>query len=288
MRFSTTALLALPLLAAAAESPFEQYRAKFQNFLSSFGASVPGSGAEKAAEAPAAASSAAACKAKTKNVVQPKHIATLTLENWKDTLYGPVKAEATQPEPWLVLVSGRNKTCFGRCGKIDAAFNESASKFAALPPSQPSPHLGYVNCDDQPVLCNSWSANTGGLWLFEMLPAPAPVDIHTWRLNLTTTTAQDIVDAFKADKAGPETRWRKYDSNSYFHPFDGKLTRWGLAVPLGYVFWVLNVIPSWGMMLVISFISRRMVSRRINAANRQGGAPAAGAPRAAPAGDGRS
>jgi hypothetical protein len=37
MRFSTSALLALPLLAAAAESPFEQYKAQFQNVLGSLG-----------------------------------------------------------------------------------------------------------------------------------------------------------------------------------------------------------------------------------------------------------
>jgi hypothetical protein len=108
MRFSTTALLALPLLASAAESPFEQYKAKFQNFLSSFGASAPGSGtADKAAEA---APSVATGKggAKTKKVVEPKKIETLTLENWKVTLL-----QGQQPEEWLVLLSGRNKTCFG-------------------------------------------------------------------------------------------------------------------------------------------------------------------------------
>jgi hypothetical protein len=107
MRFSTTALLALPLLASAAESPFEQYKAKFQNFLSSFGASAPGGTADKAAEAaPSVATSKGG--AKTKNVVEPKKIETLTLENWKDTLL-----QGQQAEEWLVLLSGRNKTCFG-------------------------------------------------------------------------------------------------------------------------------------------------------------------------------
>lgn len=112
MRFSTTALLALPLLASAAESPFEQYKAKFQNFLGSFGAQAPL--ADKADAPVAAAPSAATAKAaKGKNVVEPKHIETLTLENWKDTLYAPVQPEATTPEEWLVLISGRNKTCMG-------------------------------------------------------------------------------------------------------------------------------------------------------------------------------
>ncbi|KAK4135668.1 hypothetical protein BT67DRAFT_440558, partial [Trichocladium antarcticum] len=251
MRFSATALLALPLLAAAAESPFEQYKAKFQNFLSSLGATVPV--ADKAVDAPpAAASSAATGAAKSKKVVEPKKIETLTLENWKDTLYAPVQTDATTPEDWLVLMSGRNKTCFGNCGKLDEAFNESAGKFAQLPPAQ-SPHLGYVNCDDQPVLCNSWSANAGAVWIFELLPRPAAVDVYSKRLNLTTVTSQDVVDAYiKRD----EVKLNKVEG--YFHPFDGFFAQNGLSVPVGYALWALNAIPSWGMMLVVTFISRTM------------------------------
>lgn len=109
MRFSTAAVLALPLLAAANESPFQQYKAKFQNFLSNLG--VAGPVAEKS-EAPATPSVASTGKGK-KKVMEAKPIHTLTLDNWKDTLYAPVKAEATQPEEWMVLISGRNKTCFG-------------------------------------------------------------------------------------------------------------------------------------------------------------------------------
>ncbi|KAL2185500.1 hypothetical protein L209DRAFT_756654 [Thermothelomyces heterothallicus CBS 203.75] len=286
MRFSTTALLALPVLAsAAAESPFEQYKAKFQNFLSSFGAAIPNAG-QVADQAAGAASSAAAGKAgKAKKVVEPKKIETLTLENWKDTLYGPVQTDATKPEEWLVLLTGRNKTCYGQCGKIEAAFNESALPFAALPASQPSPHLASVNCDDQPVLCNSWSASTGGLWLFQVAPAPAPVEILTKRVNLTTVTAQDVVDAYTAANR-TEAGWRTIPPDGYFHPTEGKLAKLGLAVPLGYVFWALNAIPSWGMMLLVSFLSRTMMNRRMEGLGNRPAAPAA--PRAAPPGDARS
>ncbi|KAL2132375.1 hypothetical protein VTI74DRAFT_3885 [Chaetomium olivicolor] len=290
MRFSTTAVLALPLLASAAESPFEQYKAKFQNFLSSFG-SASVAGTEKAADAAAAAAGAASsaaskAAAKAKKVVDPLPIVTLTLDNWKDTLYGPVKADT---EEWLVLVSGRNKTCFGRCGQLEDAFTESALKLAALPQTS-APHLGYVNCDDQPVLCNSWSANAGGLWLFDVPPAPAPVDIHTKKLNLTTVTTQDVVDAYKAVTAASnktEAGWHRFNPDGYFHPIEGKLAKWGLSVPLGYIFWALNAIPSWGMMLIVSFVSRTMMNRRMDGMNRGAGAPGA-APRGAPPGDARS
>ena len=109
MRFATSVVLALPLLAAA-ESPFEQYKAQFQNFLGSIGSFIPGAAQEKAAE-PAAADQSSATKPKAA-VVEPK-ISVLTLDNWKDTLYAPVKAGATKPEEWWVFISGGNKTCYG-------------------------------------------------------------------------------------------------------------------------------------------------------------------------------
>ena len=101
MRFSTSAILALPLLAAAAESPFEAYKAKFQNFLGSFGVAPP-----SANEVPPVD----AAKAK----VGSKKIESLTLADWKNTLYSPVKAGATVPEEWWVVITGGNKTCFGK------------------------------------------------------------------------------------------------------------------------------------------------------------------------------
>ncbi|KAK3946440.1 hypothetical protein QBC46DRAFT_369784 [Diplogelasinospora grovesii] len=270
MRFTASAILALPLLAAAADSPFEEYKAKFQNFLSSFGAAPPSPSTQ---EAPADAGAAGSA------TVGAKNMEILTLDNWKDTLYSPVKPDATTPEEWWVLISGRNKTCFGHCLKVEEAFNETVAKFATIPNS---PHVAYLNCDDQPVLCNAWSATTGALWIFEMLPPPAPVDVYWKRLNLTTTTAQTLLD-FHAQDA--KKNFHLIDG--YFHPVDGLLAKNGLAVPLGYFFWVLNAIPSWGMMLVVSFISRAMMNRRMDpAANRPANAAAAAA-RGAPPGDAR-
>ncbi|KAK0705385.1 hypothetical protein B0H67DRAFT_558005 [Lasiosphaeris hirsuta] len=244
MRFTNSALLALPLLAAAAESPFEQYKAKFQNFISSFGAAVPNV-AEKVA--PAATSS--------KSKVAAKEIKSLTLSNWKETLYAPVKPEAIQPEEWWVLVTGGAKTCFGHCTKIEVAFNETAAKMATNPKS---PHLGRVDCDDQPVLCNSWSASTGALWIFEMLPSPAPIDVYWKPFNLTSVTGQDLQDLYaKTTKEGNKEDFRLI--TSYFHPFNGVLADYGAAVPIGYALWALNVLPSWAMMLIVSFLSRSMM-----------------------------
>lgn len=130
MRFSTSAVLALPLLAAAAESPFEQYKAQFQNFLGSFGAKpaaaavakeavkeaagaaagVAGTAAAAATDAAATAAAAAAHAATGTRPVEG--IELLTVNNWKDTLYSGVKPGSV--DEWWVLVSGRNKTCMGK------------------------------------------------------------------------------------------------------------------------------------------------------------------------------
>ncbi len=108
------------------------------------------------------------------------------------------------------------------------------------------------------MLCNSWSANAGNLWLFQILPTPAPVEIYTRRTNLTTVTGAEVVEAATAaDRV--EAGWHLFSQDGYFHPFEGKLAKLGLSVPLGYFFWALNAIPSWGLMLIVSFISRTMM-----------------------------
>ena len=104
MRLASSLLLALPLLGEAAEGPFEQYRAQFQNFLGSFGSYLPKSPEEREQ-----------AKAEAKATRERESVAVLTLSDWKETLYRPVKAEEiSKPEEWWVLVTGGNKTCFGK------------------------------------------------------------------------------------------------------------------------------------------------------------------------------
>lgn len=109
MRFSiaTVALAAaVPALAAdaadAADGPLGQYKAQFQNFLGKFTGHVADSAVVQ--DGPVAAVEAKVGEIQT---------AGLTLDNWKQTLYAPVKAAAEVPEEWWVLITGRNKTCFG-------------------------------------------------------------------------------------------------------------------------------------------------------------------------------
>ncbi|KAI0181622.1 hypothetical protein GGR52DRAFT_46215 [Hypoxylon sp. FL1284] len=262
MRFATaSAILGLPLLAAAEvpeyQAQFDNYMGQAQSFLGKFTSKIPHPNKYD----PVAA---AAAKAGSLNMD------ILSLNTWKDTLYAPVKPESTTPEEWWVLITGGNKTCFGHCGKIEAAFNETAGKWALTPGS---PHTALLNCEDQPVLCSSWSAPVGAIWIFEMLPEPAPINIWTKRFNMTTTTSDDIV-ALQQD--GYKSSTRLHDG--FFHPFNGPLAKNGFGAPMGYVLWFFNLLPSWAFMILVSFFSRSMMTNRINQEANRGGPrpPAAG------------
>lgn len=105
MRVSASAIVAaLSALCAAQDSPLDQYKAQFQNILGQFGSYIPN---------PSIHDPVAALQAK----VGSMKLSVLTLENWKETLYGPVLPNAKTPEEWWVLITGRNKTCFGRPSK---------------------------------------------------------------------------------------------------------------------------------------------------------------------------
>lgn len=137
----------------------------------------------------------------------------------------------------------------GHCDRIESAYNETAAKFALIPSA---PHMGIINCDDQPILCNSWSAGAGTIWIFDMLPPPAPIDIYKKRFNMTTVTSDEVA-------AVKDNRESAVLLDSWFHPFNGKAVELGLAVPFGYLTWAFNVVPNWLFMLGISFLSRTMM-----------------------------
>ena len=114
--------------------------------------------------------------------------------------------------------------------------------------------MAYVNCDDQPILCNSWSASVGVLWSLELLPPPAPVDIYAKRLNFTTATSEQLVALKSTDKKESMVLL-----DSWFHPFNGKATELGLSVPFGWFTWVFGILPNWAFMIIVSFLSRTMM-----------------------------
>lgn len=166
----------------------------------------------------------------------------------------------------ILLTFGRAS---GHCLKLEAAFNETAAKFATQPNT---PHMALVNCDVETILCNSWSAGTGSVWIFDMLPPPAPIAIYRERMNLTSVTTKD----FLALQSKPREDLKPLDS--IFHPFDGPIARNGLSIPFAYFIYVFNVVPNWLFMLIISFASRTMMTRRMDNHMNRGDGAAGGAP----------
>jgi hypothetical protein len=240
MRLSTASILALPLLAAATqqESPLEQAKAQAQYWFNKVSSYIP---RPEVPHSPQAA--AAKAGGKTLNV--------LTLNNWEQTIRSSVKPGSAKQEEWWVLVTGGNKTCFGLCNQVETAFNETAALWSVNPTA---PHLAYLNCDNQPVLCNSWAAGPPSLWIMDVAAPPAPVDVRVVQVNTTTTTVKTLTD-LHSSKSYKEKKLH----DGYFHPFDGPVAKYGLAVPAGYFFWIFSIIPSWLFMIGISFLSRTIM-----------------------------
>ena len=239
MRLSAISALALPLLAASQENPLDQIKAQAQHYFDLVSSYIPN---PNKAHTDVAAHAAAA-------KVGGKALHILTLNDWKDTILSSVKPASPTPEEWWVLVTGGNKTCFGHCGQVETAFNETAALFST---NANAPHLAYLNCDNQPVLCNTWGAGPPSLWV--MHAQPSVVDVRVLSLNITTTTVKTFTEIHSTKS------WKeKAPYEGTFHPFNGPLATYGLAVPVGYVLWIFSVIPSWAFMIGVSFISRSIM-----------------------------
>ena len=147
---------------------------------------------------------------------------------------------------WLTAFSGY-------CFKAEAAFNETSSKFSTMTETE-TPKMAILNCEDEKVLCNAWGAGPGSLWIMDLLPQPSDVDIYGKRLNLSRVTSDDIVSyldpAGRADFKLVET---------IFHPFNSKIAKLGLSVPVGYAVYYMGLVPNWLFMFALSAISRTMM-----------------------------
>jgi hypothetical protein len=102
-----------------------------------------------------------------------------------------------------------------------------------------APKFAYLDCETENILCNAWSVGSPSLYYFS-IPKPladqsAPVPTVRYQpLNRTSTTVDEGI----------------------FHPFNGELQKFGLAIPYGYVTWGFSKMPSWLPMIMVSFLSR--------------------------------
>jgi hypothetical protein len=89
--------------------------------------------------------------------------------------------------------------------------------------------------------------------------ASGPTHLHIVRINGTTVSATDFVKLFTE-----KTFLEEEEYTGFLHPIDGVVAKYGLTKPLGYVMWFFGTTPSWMIMIGISFISRQVMSNRMN------------------------
>lgn len=255
MRLTTALLIAIPALASAAQEPqqipladtLNRWFEKAKSYLPAVGT------------APIAATTTAAKKA-----AAGINIHTVSDENW-DSLLSP---SSSSPQTWMIFVSGGNKTCYGQCTELESVWNETAAIFATTGLAK-APKLGYINCETTPLLCSILHASPPSLWYIQ-LPAKAEekTTIRIIGLNNTKTVVNDNDEEERSQGTTARDIVRIHTQKKYeetdvydgiFHPFDSNLAKYGLTKPVGYVLYAFGLVPSWLVMIVVSFASRNLM-----------------------------
>lgn len=122
-----------------------------------------------------------------------------------------------------------------------------------------SPKLGYVNCEENQLMCSTWAAGAPTAWHFQVPQAQpgqerALTPLHVVHLNTTTVDAETI---YKLHSEKAYAKIPAYEGQ--LHPLDGWVSKYGLLTPLGYVLYIFGVVPSWLFMITVSFFSRTMM-----------------------------
>lgn len=205
---------------------------------------------------------------KTTPKVIEKSVTPLNLSNWQTVL-----EPSSHVQDWLIFITGGNKTCLGRCENAEKAFNASVPLFAVDPTS---PNLAYLNCENDKILCSIWVAGAPYVWHLQVPQVSTeeprlPYSLHIVALNSTTVTPETI---YKIHSEQTYQNVPLYDGA--LHPFDGWLAQYGLNVPLGYLMFGFSAVPTWVVMIAVSYFSRTYMSRRMANPGAIAGRPAQG------------
>ncbi|EGE79473.1 hypothetical protein BDDG_02413 [Blastomyces dermatitidis ATCC 18188] len=272
MRLSSSTILLLPALAAAQDQiPLrDQVQGWFNKVKSFLPTATPVVNSAANSAAAAATSAAAGSKGGAPKIVN-KEVTPITVANWESLL---APKDDGPGQEWLIYVTGGNKTCHGQCKKADKAWEAAIPLFSA---DETSPSLAKINCENNGLLCSILSATPASVWHWQV-PAREPGQpkpktlVHMSRVNTTSVDAEAIY------KVHSEKTWENKPAfDGTFHPVDGKLAQYGLSVPFGYVMYYVGMVPSWLMMVGISFISRTFMSRRMGPPRPQAAPPAGAA-----------
>lgn len=243
MHLTHSLALTLPALTAAQSQ--KPLGAQFQGWFDKAKSYIPNS-VPAAAKDPVGTSAAS---------VAAKTVTPLTISNYEEWLT-PDQSSAKSPQEYMVFVSGGNKTCAGRCAKVEKEWNETVSLLAADPTA---PQLGFLNCETQGPLCATWQAQPPTIWHIQRPIAKADQStpastVYINYLNVTTSTAGDMVALHTG---------KKYETGilyeGYFQPFDGLFAQYGVNKAVGYAFYYVGLVPSWTFMVVVSMASRALM-----------------------------
>jgi len=254
-----TILLALPALAAAQQQIplMDQLKDLYAQATDAVSSLIPG--AAKPSSAPYASMPSVSVPNPIDagaSVIADAAVQRLTLENHK-TLLVPGSATANPGlEEWMVFVTGGNKTCFGLCRHAETEWNKSTALVAS---SRNAPHLAMLDCETDPVLCNAWALGPPSL-IHMFLPQPLPdqttpaTTVRSIPLNRTSVTAEEITAIHTEEKYKQSEPYE-----GLWHPFDGPLAKTGVNIPLGWAIWGFSQVPSWMIMVGVSFFSRSIM-----------------------------
>jgi len=243
---ASAALLALPALATAQQMqiPFlDEIKGFFNKASSSISSAVPSAPSIN----PVAASAAKFAEL---------NVQRLTLSNWDSVLKPGAATASPGIEEWMVMITGGNKTCYGRCQRAEEAWNESVALVSASPTA---PSLAMLNCETDGVLCSAWALSPPTV-MHVQLPQPLAdqstpaTTVRAINLNASTITAPEIAAIHLQ-----ETYKNTAPYEGLWHPFDGPLAKNGLSIPVGWAIWGFGQIPSWMFMIGVSFISRNVM-----------------------------
>ncbi|KAF2749006.1 hypothetical protein M011DRAFT_466133 [Sporormia fimetaria CBS 119925] len=272
MRVSSTLLLALPAAAVAQDQVPLLDKAK------SFWGKITNAVTSAVPAVPIASSPVEAGAAKVAEKVQQR----LTMENWREVLTADPTASPPTTQDWVVYIGG-DETCFGGfCTNATQAWNQTVALLSVKPNS---PNFGFIDCDAEPVFCNSWSIGAPALYFFNIpkpLPdqsAPAPTARYISLRRPANATVADQTERIMKLVVGKEYE-QTPPYEGHWHPFTGTLHQYGLAVPVGYILYGFNKMPSWAPMVLISFLSRSFMNKRMNPQPQQQGRAAPAAPAA--------
>jgi len=118
------------------------------------------------------------------------------------------------------------------------------------------PKFAVLDCEEYPVLCNSWSVGPPTVY-YMSIPKPLAdqsAPMATVRYIPMNRTAPSVANITRLVTHKEYENYEPYEG--IWHPFSGLFAKYNIAYPIGYILHGFGKMPSWLPMILISFFSR--------------------------------